>query len=103
MFTRIRSESAKSAAGQRDCRIVTARSTQCGNFMANSTSHAGFVRNTARLAHALLRDQVLAVLAPVYLVRHRGAIVETARGNGERDTCGPTRAIDLQPTGIGRS
>jgi hypothetical protein len=71
--------------------------------MANSTSGAGLVRNTARIAHALLRDQVLAVLAPVYLVHHRRAIVETAAGIAERDTCGPSPAIDLHPTGIGRS
>jgi hypothetical protein len=72
------------------------------DLMANSTSGAGLVRTTARIAHALLRDQVLAVLAPVYLVHHR-AIVEAAPKIAERDTCGPNRAIDLQPTSIGRS
>jgi hypothetical protein len=72
--------------------------------MANWTSDAGLVRSSARVAHVFLYDQVLAILAPLYcLSRHPGAVAETTRPIANSPTCGPARAIDLQPTGIGRS
>ena len=72
--------------------------------MANSTSDAGIVCSAARVAHVFIRDQVLTLLAPLYYVSplHR-AIAETTGPIADASTCGPTRAIDLQPTGIGRS
>ena len=71
--------------------------------MANSKSDAGLVRNTASFAHAFLRDQVLAILAPVYLFQHRRASTASAREIADACACGPNSAIELQPTGIGRS
>jgi hypothetical protein len=77
--------------------------------MANSKSDAGLVRNSARVAHVLLRDQVLTILAPLYYFsqhhrsQHHCAIAEPTGPIADAPTCGPTRAIDLQPTGIGRS
>lgn len=71
--------------------------------MANSTADAGVVGRSASVVHAFLREQVLTVLAPVYLFRHRRATTDTARDLADLPTCGPTQAIDLQPTGIRRS
>ena len=71
--------------------------------MANSTSGARFIRTTASIAHLFLRDQVLALLAPVYLLQYRRASAVLAGEIANAPTCGPNRAIDLQPTGIGRS
>jgi hypothetical protein len=71
--------------------------------MPKSKSDAGLVRSSASIAHAFLRDQVLAILAPVYLLQHRRASAVFAREIADEPTCGPNRAINLQPTGIGRS
>ena len=68
--------------------------------MANSKYDAGLVHTTASFAHAFLRDQVLAILAPVYLFQHRR--VSAVSATEIADAC-PARAIDLQPTGLGRS
>jgi hypothetical protein len=72
--------------------------------MANWTADAGRVRDSARVAHAFVRDQVLTLLSPLYyVVHHSRAIAEPTGTIAASPTCGPTRAIDLQPTGIGRS
>ena len=71
--------------------------------MANPMSDARLVRTSASIAHAFLRDQVLAVLAPVFFVQHCRAIVEPAREIADVRTCGLNSEIDPQPTGIGRS
>lgn len=71
--------------------------------MANSTSDAGVVGRAASVVHAFLREQVLTMCAPVYLLRYRRTTTETAGKAADLPTCGPTRAIDLQPTGIRRS
>jgi hypothetical protein len=71
--------------------------------MANLTSNAGFVRITAGAAHAFLREQVLTIFAPIYLFQYRRASARSAGDVADARTCGPNRAIDLQPTGIGRS
>ena len=71
--------------------------------MANSTSDAGLVCSAARVAHVLLRDQVLTLLAPLYYLSPHRAIAGTTPTITDAPTCEPTRAIDLQPTGIGRS
>lgn len=71
--------------------------------MANSMSDTGLFESSARAAHGFLRDQVLAMLAPVYLFRYRRAS-DTAGGRTTASApCGSTPAIDLHPTGIGRS
>jgi hypothetical protein len=71
--------------------------------MPKSKSDAGLIRSGASIAHAFLRDQVLAFLAPVYLLQHHRACAVPGREIANEPTCGPNRAIDLQPTGIGRS
>lgn len=71
--------------------------------MANSTSGAGLVRSGARIAFGFVHDQALAVLAPWYWFQRRHAIVEMTGEIAHTSTCGPKRAIDLQPTGLGRS
>jgi len=71
------------------------------DFMANWTFGAGFVRDGARVAHVFLQDQVLTILAPLYYLSHQ-SIAEPSETIAS-PTCGPTRTIDLQPTGIGRS
>jgi len=69
--------------------------------MPNSKSDAGLVRTSASFAHAFLRDQMLAILAPVYLFQHRRASTVSAREIADACACGPTSAIELH--GIGRS
>ena len=71
--------------------------------MVNSTSHAGFVRNGARIAHTFVRDQVLAILAPRYYLYHRRAMADQDGEIADATTCGPHSAIELQPNSIGRS
>jgi hypothetical protein len=73
-------------------------------LMANSKSDTGLVRSSARVAHVFLRDQVLTILAPLYyLSQHHRATAEPKGTIADAPPCGPTRAIDLSPTGIGRS
>ena len=104
MFTRIRQKTPQFSGGQRDCTIVSGPlSGGAGSCMANLMSDAGFVRGSARMAYGFLHHQVLTLLAPWYCLQRRHAIVETAREIADASPCGPNRAIDLQPTGIGRS
>jgi hypothetical protein len=104
MFTRIRPNVAASEAGNAIAESLQPAIQRREELMANSKSDAGLVRNSARVAHVLLRDQVLTILAPLYYFsQHRRAIAEPTGPVADAPPCGPTRAIDLQPTGIGRS
>jgi hypothetical protein len=104
MFTRIRPKAAASEAGNAIAESLQPAIQRREELMANSKSDAGLVRNSARVAHVLLRDQVLTILAPLYYFsQHHRAIAEPTAPVAGAPTCGPTRAIDLQPTGIGRS
>lgn len=71
--------------------------------MAKSTSDTGLFETSARAAHGFLRDQVLAILAPVYLFRYRRASDNADVVVAASAPCGSNPAIDLHPTGIGRS
>jgi hypothetical protein len=71
--------------------------------MANSKFEAGLVRSSASIAHAFLRDQVLTILAPVYLLHVRRKYAASGREIAGETPCGPQGAIELQPTGAGRS
>ena len=71
--------------------------------MAKWTSDTAVFESSARAAHGFLRDQVLAILAPVYLFRYRRASARADVQTAPSATCGSNQAIDLHPTGIGRS
>lgn len=71
--------------------------------MAKPTSGTGLLESSASAAHGFLRDQVLAILAPMYLFRYRRKPAADARQTGSSASCGSRPAIDLHPTGIGRS
>jgi hypothetical protein len=73
------------------------------NLMAIRLSDAGLVRRGAKVAHGLLRDQVLALLAPVSYLRYRRRTVESGGEITDVAICGLTRVIDRQTTDIGRS
>jgi hypothetical protein len=104
MFTRIRPKAANSEAGNAIAESSQPAIRRREEFMANCTSDAGLVRTTARVAHDFLCDQVLTILAPLYCFSHQHrAMAAPAAPIAASSTCGPTRAIDLQPTGLGRS
>jgi hypothetical protein len=43
-----------------------------GFFMINAVTRVGLVGRGARLVHAIVREQIAALLAPLYLVRRAG-------------------------------
>jgi hypothetical protein len=71
--------------------------------MANRNSETGVVGSSARVVHAFLRDQVLTILAPVYLLRQRRASLDMVRDVAHEASCTSHGTIELHPTGIGRS
>jgi hypothetical protein len=75
--------------------------------MANRNSETGVVGSSARVVHAFLRDQVLTMLAPVYLLRQRRTSLASVRNRvcdvAPDASCTSTATIELHPTGIGRS
>jgi hypothetical protein len=72
-------------------------------IMANRKFESGVVGSSARVVHAFLRDQVLTMFAPVYLLRQRRASLMVLRDVANDTSCTSRGTIELNPTGIGRS
>ena len=75
--------------------------------MANSTSDSrlvgrGFTGFCARFAHGFVREQVLALLAPVFLMRH-GRTAAAAAVAVEASVRGARHSVDLYASRVGRS
>jgi hypothetical protein len=103
MFTRIRRTRPHFGVGNAIAESSWPQSSGSEEIMANRKSETGAVSSTvggsARVVHAFVRDQVLTMLAPVYLLRHRRA----SRDVGPDASCTSRATIELHPTGIGRS
>jgi len=67
--------------------------------MANQSSDFGLAQRTGNLAYTMVREQVLAILAPWYYVRQRRAMHRFPSEIGDAAGCGPNHTIELQPTG----
>jgi hypothetical protein len=74
-----------------------------GEKQGNSMRRTGFVRVSAAFAQAFVREQLLALVAPMSFLRPVGARRDAAGGVSTAVPCGPNRVVDLQPTGAGRS
>jgi hypothetical protein len=58
--------------------------------MINAVTRVGLVGRGARLAHAIVLEQIAALLAPLYLVRHAGRDL-SGRSAEDASACRPVR------------